>query len=299
MSLSNLAALRFFNVAAQTQSFVKAAELLNVTHGAVSRQVRLLEDSLGLELFERRNRAIFLNAAGHTLFQVTAPLFEQLHSTLEHLKQQVREEVLVVSCEPTLAMKWLIARLPDFHRQHPNLKVQLLTAGGPIDFVRSGVDLAIRRDDFHWDASVHSVRVCEEWVGPVCRPALAADTLDGQTLLHSQTRPRAWEAWLRLQQQAPRGLQRVEYEHFYLSIQAASAGQGVALASWLMVQDELASGQLVAPFGFVRDGSGYCLLAPRPFEEQRKCQQFQHWLVAQATECQGPAQLYRQASGAL
>ncbi|EIK96369.1 LysR family transcriptional regulator [Pseudomonas sp. M47T1] len=97
MSLSNLAALRFFNVAAQTQSFVKAAQLLNVTHGAVSRQVRLLEQSLGLELFERRNRAIFLNAAGHTLYQATAPLFEQLHRTIDQLKQHVQDGVRVVS----------------------------------------------------------------------------------------------------------------------------------------------------------------------------------------------------------
>jgi DNA-binding transcriptional LysR family regulator len=124
MNLPPLASFRFFTVAAKTQSFVKAAEQLHVTHGAVSRQVRLLEDAIGVELFDRRNRAIFLNQAGQLLLNVTAPLFDQLEDVVYRLQREGREDVLVLSCEPTIAMKWLIPRLPAFHEAHPNLQIQ-------------------------------------------------------------------------------------------------------------------------------------------------------------------------------
>lgn len=287
MNLPPLAAFRFFNTAAQTQSFVKAAELLHVTHGAVSRQVRLLEEAIGVELFERRNRAIFLNHAGRLLFNVTAPMFEQLQSTVYRLQREVHDDVLVVSCEPTIAMKWLIPRLPDFHSAHPQLQVQLLTAGGPIDFARSGVDLAIRRDDFHWDETVHGVTLCEEWIGPVCVPSSrpASDHLRGACMLRSKTRPQAWDNWLRLADMTTVQVSRVDYEHFYLCIQAALAGQGIAMASFLMVQDELKSGQLIAPFGFIRDGSSYCLLSPQPFEQSTNAMVFREWITQQMSAC--------------
>ncbi|WP_336346507.1 LysR substrate-binding domain-containing protein [Pseudomonas monsensis] len=285
MNLPPLAAFRFFNTAAQTQSFVKAAQQLHVTHGAVSRQVRLLEETIGVELFERRNRAIFLNHAGRLLFNVTGPLFEQLEGAVYRLQQEVQNQVLVVSCEPTIAMKWLIPRLPDFHKACPHVQVQLLTAGGPIDFARSGANLAIRRDDFHWDATVHTVTICEEWIGPVCIPAKAADGLQGACLLRSKTRPLAWDNWLRLAEMGVPHSSRVDYEHFYLCIQAALAGLGIGMASFLMVQDELASGQLSAPFGFIQDGSTYCLLSPRPFESCANSMAFKTWLTQAMSVC--------------
>jgi len=110
-----------------------------------------------------------------TFLNVTAPLFDQLEDVVYRLQREGREDVLVLSCEPTIAMKWLIPRLPAFHEAHPNLQIQLLAAGGPIDFARSGADLAIRRDDFHWGSSVHSVKICEEWIGPVCTPPNTPD----------------------------------------------------------------------------------------------------------------------------
>ncbi|WP_416423807.1 LysR substrate-binding domain-containing protein [Pseudomonas sp. App30] len=290
MKLPALTALHFFTVAAQTQSFVQAARLLHVTHGAVSRQVRLLEEGIGVELFDRRNRAIFLNDAGRLLYNVTGPFFEQLEGAVDTLRRDAREDVLVVSCEPTIAMKWLIPRLPDFHAAHPHLQVQLLTAGGPIDFARTGADVAVRRDDFYWGEALYSETICEEWIGPVCTPALwpEGQQLDGMRLLRSKTRPLAWEHWLRLAEVAALGSTRVEYEHFYLCIQAAAAGLGVGLSSFLMVQDELASGQLMAPFGFRRDGSKYCLLAPRGFEEGRKEWVFLQWIRAQMAAIKPP-----------
>lgn len=283
MKLPALTAFHFFTVAARTQSFVHAARLLHVTHGAVSRQVRQLEESIGVELFERRNRAIFLNDAGKLLYNLTGPFFEQLESTVYRLQRESREETLVVSCEPTIAMKWLIPRLPDFHAAHPNLQLQLLAAGGPIDFLRSGADVAVRRDDFYWDDSIHAQTICEEWIGPVCAPSRwgQGQQLDGMPLLRSKTRPMAWENWMRLSGASAPSSMKLEYEHFYLCVQAAASGLGASISSALMVQDELRSSQLIAPFGFVRDGSKYCLLSPKPFKESAKCTAFLEWITAQ------------------
>lgn len=284
MKLPALTAFRYFDVAARTESFVRAAELLHVTHGAVSRQVRLLEASLGVELFERRNRAIFLTAAGRTLLGTTQSIFEQLEGTVSRLQQHTRENVLVLSCEPTLAMKWLIPRLADFQARHADIQVHLMTAGGPVDFVRSGIDLALRRDDFQWEDGLHVQKICDEWVGPVASAnlQLPAKGFAGLRLLHSATRPGAWATWLRLNKKSERGSERADYEHFYLCIQAALAGLGVAMASRLMVGDELASGQLVAPHGFVRDGSAYVLLCPQVLAETEKVQRFTEWVMEQA-----------------
>jgi DNA-binding transcriptional LysR family regulator len=284
MKLPTLNAFRFFDVAAQTQSFVKAAEQLHVTHGAVSRQVRLLESELGVELFDRRNRAIFLNPAGRALKAVTTPLFEQLEGVVYRLQQESREGVLVLSCEPTIAMKWLIPRLPSLHKAHPDINLHLVAAGGAIDFTKTGVDLALRRDDFHWDDTVHTMKICEEWVGPVCVPGTCSDAniLKGMNLLHTGSRPKAWDTWFRLSGVSGRENVRIDYEHFYLCIQAAMSGLGMAMSSFFMVQDELASGQLLAPFGFLKDGSSYYLLSPRPFDADEKCQRLTEWISCEA-----------------
>lgn len=279
MKLPPLNALRYFDIAAETENFVRAAERLHVTHGAVSRQVRLLEESLGIELFERRNRAIFLTPAGRALHGTTQAIFEQLEGAVQRLRQQESNNVLVLSCEPTIAMRWLIPRLPRFHAANPDLQLHLVAAGGLPDFTRGGIDLALRRDDFHWDHTLHSLKICEEWIGPVGHPT----TADNQRLLHSGTRPSAWPTWLRLSGQRLGHTERSDYEHFYLSIQAASAGLGLAIASALMVQDELESGQLKAPFGFLRDGSAYHLLSPHPLNAGGKRQRFAQWV---ADECQ-------------
>ncbi|CAM3207912.1 LysR family transcriptional regulator [Pseudomonas plecoglossicida] len=177
-------------------------------------------------------------------------------------------------------MRWLI---PRFHDAHPDLQLHLVAAGGPVDFARSGVDLALRRDDFHWPPALHSVKICDEWTGPVGRAG--SDNLDGQRLLHSSSRPSAWPTWLRLCGRQATHNERSDYEHFYLSLQAASAGLGLAIASALMVRGELGSGQLQAPFGFLRDGSAYHLLSPQPLDDGGKRQRFSDWVIAESRAC--------------
>lgn len=290
MKLPPLNTLRVFHAAARNQAFGKAAETLHVTHGAVSRQIRLLEDALGVALFERRNRAVFLTDAGRQLFEVTSALFEQLATGLAKLRQPAADAPLVLSCEPTIAMMWLIPRLPDFQRAHPGVQVHLYAAGGPVDFAAQGVDVALRRNDFDWDAALHAERVCEEWTGPVCRPGLlgaagadpAAADWGGASALSSATRPQAWRHWARAAGVKPPRRAGPAYEHFYLSLQAAAAGLGVAIGSALMACDALRDRRLQAPCGFARDGSAYVLLSPRPCPEDPRAAAFLEWLRREA-----------------
>ena len=297
MKLPSLGAFRVFDVAARTQSFVKAAEILHVTHGAVSRQIRLLEEELGVELFERRNRAVFLTHAGQTLQATTSSIFEQLEGAVKRVKEQAHEHVLVLSCEPTIAMKWLIPRLPAFHSAHPDIQLHLFAAGGPIDFQRAGVDLAIRRDDFRWGKEIHATTICDEWVGPVCTRTYLKQSAGSRQRLHSQSRPAAWKAWQRVSGVDFEAGGDLRYEHFYLCIQAAVAGLGVAMSSSFMVQDELARGHLVAPYGFVKDGSRYCLLSPQALEDDERQLRFAQWVTHEMEQTAGAAESLAAGSG--
>lgn len=278
MKLPPLSTLRFFDIAAKAGSFVKAAQELNVTHSAISRQIRLLEEHLGVELFERRNRAVFLTPEGQLLLQTTRGMFEQLRAAVEQIKTNSTPDVVSLSCEPTIAMKWLIPRLTDFYQRYPHITVHLVAAGGAIDFAKTHVDLALRRNDFSWGGQIHAMKVCSEQMGAV---SLRSGSSMMLPLLVSVSRPDAWKTWQQKSGVDLTGCKYVTYEHFYLCIQAALAGQGTALASFLMVIDEIQSGQLQSSDGFIPDGSAYYLLSPKPLDSHHAAAIFANWLIEQ------------------
>lgn len=261
--------MRVFEAAARHRSFVRAAEELHVTQGAVSRQIKELESQLGVQLFERRNRTVFLTHAGSVMNNACAEALGLLASAVQSIRSSSADaEPLVLSCEPTIAMRWLIPRLPEFKRRYPERQLHLLTAGGPVDFARDRIDVALRRNDFHWGDRVHVEVVAPELTGPVCIPNYvevpteAAKALRAPCLLHTETRPTAWSQWASLSNRAIHGGSSQTFGHFYLSLQAASAGLGVAIGSLYMVEEEIRDGRLVAPCGFIADGSQYTIGCP-------------------------------------
>ncbi|MGO4765762.1 LysR substrate-binding domain-containing protein [Cupriavidus sp. 2KB_3] len=279
-----LGAIRFFEAAARLGSFVRAADELHLTHGAISRQIRQLEEALGVPLFERRNRAVFLTEAGRTLHAAATQSLAGLAEAVARIRAPAPRAALVLSCEPTIAMRWLIPRLSRFAAAHPDIALHLMAAGGPIDFRKSGVDVALRRNDFPFDTRWHTRELAQECVGPVCRPDLATADPAAVTRLHTRTRPDAWQRWQQLAGEG-KGDSAVQigrsdqwYEHFYLSLQAAAAGLGWAMASRLMAADELADGRLAAPLGFVADGSSYHLIASAPFAQDARLEALHGWL---------------------
>jgi DNA-binding transcriptional LysR family regulator len=282
-----LGAIRFFEAAARLGSFVRAADELHLTHGAISRQIRQLEEALGVPLFERRNRAVFLTEAGRTLHAAATQSLTGLAEAVARIRAPAPRAALVLSCEPTIAMRWLIPRLSRFAAAHPDIALHLMAAGGPIDFRKSGVDVALRRNDFPFGARWHTRELVQERVGPVCRPDLATADPAAVTRLHTRTRPDAWQRWQQLKGDEKTGptvqIGRSDpwYEHFYLSLQAAAAGLGWAMASRLMAADELADGRLAAPLGFVPDGSSYHLISPAPFAQDARLEALHGWLRAE------------------
>ncbi len=167
-------------------------------------------------------------------------------------------------------MRWLIPRLPAFHAAHPGIEMHLVAAGGPVR-LGNGIDLAIRRSDFPLSDTLRADLLFNRRTGPVCRIDMVDrffDTIDDAPvlradapLLHTRTRPNAWVTWAAASGAVSSTGPAYVLEHFHLTLQAASAGIGVAIGSWEMVRDDIASGMLAAPLGFVGDGSRYLLLS--------------------------------------
>ncbi|UXI02627.1 LysR substrate-binding domain-containing protein [Photobacterium sp. TY1-4] len=291
--MRHLKAFHIFHVAAGSTSFTEAANRLAITHGAVSKQIKLLEAYLSQSLFERQGRHVVLTAAGKQLHRYTTQAFEALESGVSALAQS-NERCLEVSCEPTLTMRWLMTRLSDFYQQHPGTDIRLSTAGGPVTLGATGLSMAIRRDDFDLRADYLSQSLVEEWVGPVCSPAYwqsMQTTPQHIKLLHSQTRPQAWAEWATksgagwIEHQAQQS-----FAHFYFSLQAAVDGLGMAIGSYPLVVDDVKRGNLIAPFGFSRSGHRYVLLSLQAHQDIALEQQFTAWIRDQFTACVPEAQ---------
>lgn len=270
--LPSLLALRCFESAGRFESFARAADELHLTPGAISRAVRLLEEDLSVDLFERRNRRVFLTDAGKRLAKAVSEGLGLMNQAVREIRTDARRtRQLVLSCEPTLLMRWLIPRWNDFQTQHRGLDIHLVAGGGIFSFDHS-IDLAIRRDDFPRPPDYHTETLFPEKIGPVCRPE-KVDQWFGKSrkclrssapLLQTNSRPTAWQEWATAKGLPAPAMEMQSFEHFYFSIQAAVAGLGVAIGPWHLVHDDIQSGVLAAPLGFIEDGSRYCLLSPTP-----------------------------------
>ena len=170
--IAQLNALYIFTKVAQVGSFSQAASDLYVTHGAVSRQVAKLEKELRLQLFVRSNQGVLLTSKGQILFNTTSKMFDMLDVTLSRLDLSQNKHPLVVSCERSIAMNWLIPRLSEFQDANPDIAIHISTGGGPVNFDRENLNFAIRRADFPMNPSWHVVAFMQEYIGPVCSPNL-------------------------------------------------------------------------------------------------------------------------------
>lgn len=278
--------LRAFEATARLGSVRLAADELALTHGAVSRRINKLADDVGVPLFEKSGRGLRLTPAGETLHLTLGRFFGELAATVQSLRAaHARQSTLVLSCEPSVAMRWLIPRLGGFQAGHPDIAVHLSVGGGPVDFRRDRIDLAIRRLDFALPETWNVRRLFAEKVGPVMRPDLApAFAHGGYLALGSKTRPDAWAQWLRAHPAARRPAEIRYYDHHSLIVEAASAGLGVALSPMVLAMDDVERGRLAAPAGFDPDGSHYGLIWPGRGELQGVECVLAAWLEAQFSQ---------------
>jgi len=251
--LPSIDALVAFERAAAHQSFTRAAAELNVTQGAISRQVRVLEDRLGVPLFHRVRRRVVLTDSGCTYLLEVRRLLNSLESaTLRLMSAGEVSNVLNLAVLPDLATHWLIPRLPDFFSKHPNVSVSCKIRQAHFDFVTEPFDAAFHLGSPTWPGGV-AHHLMEESVVPVCSPLFRSTRdihrpkdLARAPLLQLATRPSAWAAWFE-QSRLPKtnALQGSIFEDFEMLSTAAIAGLGVALLPAFFIQDELSEGRLV------------------------------------------------------
>jgi DNA-binding transcriptional LysR family regulator len=232
-----------------------AAGELAVTHGAVSRHIRSLEDSFGVTLLSRGPHSTDPTPEGARLAEGLAAAFNAIAASLEQLKPAP----LTLSCSTSIMMYWLIPRIARFHEKHPEVELQFNMNYGRIDVVRDKVGVAIRNSMIEPPPDVVVRELAVERVGLVCSPEYlrsarirSFDDLRGARRLAPKTRPKAWAEWASAAGCDEVGLAAHEqYDHFYLMIQAAICGLGIAPVPRMLVLDDLRSGKLVAPFDFV------------------------------------------------
>lgn len=298
--LPSLNAIKAFEATARTGSVTSAAQELHVTHGAVSRQIRLLEESLACRLFERAGRGLSLTDAGRQLQATAGDCFAALRETCQRLRQPREGKALVLGCPGSLLARWMIPRLERLRHDLPGLDLHLSANEQAPEESMRGIDAALLSGEAPWPASWEVMALAPESIGPVCSPTLpaaarlrgaAADALLELPLLHTASRPQAWPAWARSQGLPVHALRLGQgFEHLYYLLEAAAAGLGVAIAPYPLVADELAAGRLLAPWGFARTGACWTLCCPRERVDPRLTA-LATWLRTQLAEdgCPGAA----------
>lgn len=289
--------LRAFEAVARLSSFRAAAEELHLTQPAVSRQIQSLEHELGAQLFTRGTRHVALTGAGATLLRTAAPLLAQLDATVRQLRRQHERQTVGLTTFASFASLWLLPRLHGFQEQHPGIDIRVLAADRLADFDDPEIDLALRYC-LPDGLPAGTQRLFGELITPVASPALlarqpirrAADLAQHVLLEEDDPRPSAqylsWRNWLR--QHAPPGTEPKSwlYLHYtYQQVQAALAGQGVALARVALVAEPLARGELVEPLGAagrLRSPYAYWLLRWPAREDRPGVAAVEHWLLQQA-----------------
>ena len=254
VSRLSLNALRAFEATARLRSFSAAATELSVTHGAVSRHIRMLEDSLGLQLLKRSAHGTEPTAQGQRMADGLSRAFYLIQSTVE----QVKPGPLTLSCSESIMMYWLIPRLARFQEANPEVELRFNMSYGPVDFARDNIGVAIRLSSIDPPKEAICTEVGTEWIGPVCAPQYlrnlrltSAADLARARLMVSRTRPHAWADWAQCCAQDADNLTIDDsFDHFYLLIQAAKCGLGLANVPRMLVRDDLSNGALVAPLGF-------------------------------------------------
>lgn len=295
--LPPLNALRVFEAAARHLSFTKAAEELHVTPGAVSQQIKALEEFIGAPVFRRQKRNLLLTDEAQASLPVLREGFDKLAEAARLLSSRVDSGKLTVSVAPSLAAKWLVPRLDRFHEKHPDIDVWVSADMEVVDFAADDVDLAIRYGGGKY-AGVVVEHLMAESIVPVCSPRLLiGDTplktpgdLAHHTLLHDGSPDKdescpTWPMWLKAAGvKGVDGARGPKFNQSSLVIEAAVAGKGVALAKSQLALADLEAARLVIPFDMTTPSAfAYYIVHPLARAQSAPVKAFKAWLHAEAT----------------
>ena len=291
--LPPLNALRAFEAAARHLSFTKAAEELHVTPGAISQQVKALEEYVGVTLFQRLNRALLLTEEAESAVPALREGFDKLAEATNLLTSSDTDSRLTISAAPSFASKWLVPRLGDYQDLYPDQDVWILADMELTDFVKDGVDIAIRYGPGDYPGFLVETLMTEQ-VFPVCSPDLihgpkplkSPADLSQHTLLHDNSPDNDescpdWTMWLKAAgAHDVDGTRGLRFNQSSLVLEAAMSGRGVALAKSALAADDLAAGRLAKPFDLAQPiAFAYYIVCPKSKAVLPKVRNFTAWLT--------------------
>jgi LysR family transcriptional regulator, glycine cleavage system transcriptional activator len=288
--LPSLNALKAFEAAARHESFSDAATELFVTHAAISRHIRELEEHLGTQLFIRTGRGVVLTEAGRQLSASLTPLFDQLAEATRTAAAQGSTRRLNVSVEPSIASRWLVPRLGRFSAAHPDIELNIDPTNRLVDFRADEIDLGIRYGLGRW-ADVDMAKLSDVVIFPVCapslidgKPQLRIEELKNFTLLH-EDRKSWWADWLAANGVGMTGHWKGVTFQNHLAIEAAEAAQGFALGDQILCAEALAEGWLKRPFPTeMKDHGSYYIVRAKGSKETAPAKVFREWLMGEMAE---------------
>jgi len=291
--LPPLNALKAFEAVARSNSVTRAAEELSVTQGAVSQQVKALEATLGVKLFNRERQRLVITEAGRDYQTVVRNAFDQIAVGTERLMQRQNAGVLTVSTSLDFAAKWLVHRLARFAAAHPGIDLRVSATVHTVDFAREDIDVAVRHGDGNWPG-LEATRLCAEQIFAICSPKLLAgrnrlqrpaDVLKWP-LVRLEDQSKAWERWFALAGVvAPEQLPGPVLNRASMLIDAAIDGQGIALARTTLAAWDLIGGRIVRPFDLSwRPAGTYWIVCPKATAKVTKIGRFREWLLAEAVD---------------
>jgi LysR family transcriptional regulator, glycine cleavage system transcriptional activator len=293
--LPNLAALRAFEAAARHENFSRAAEEIHVTHGAISHQVRALEEELGVALFARHGKRIAITPEGARFAATLRKALGEIAAAAAAVRADAKHQRLTVTALPSFAARWLSPRLGHFIEQHPDLEVMLQSSGQLTDFVRESVDIGIRFGKGNYPGLAVE-KIMDDYYYPVVSPRFnggklprTAQKMAQSTLLRCEGEP--WMPWFRAA-----GLDLLEptgglvFQDSSMSVRAAVEGHGIALARHAIAVSDLESGELVRLFDIaVKCPESYYLVCPQESLHKPQVRAFRDWLFAEIGKLERPA----------
>lgn len=285
--LPPLNSLKAFEAVARHQSFSLAAEELCVTHSAMSHQIKLLEQWLDRKLFIRHASTISLTPEAEQLLAICSNFFNDLEQCIAELSEKAQDVEIVIGAAHSFMANWLIPRLEKFESSYPHIRIKLMTCNELKQLENEHIDIFISslKSDYMLPKGLEKFALFADHMGPICHPELYAlaqlQDIFNYPLLHTQSNKNAWHIWLEKS-----GLQSVHianeryFDRLNLMIEAAVSGLGIAIAPQMLVEKDLLSGRVIAPFGFVDcDYRFYAIVRKNP---DAALLTMLHWLQQQA-----------------
>ena len=283
--------LMAFEASARNGSFTGAAQELNLTQGAISRQVSALEAQLGVTLFDRIKKSIKLTEIGESYAEEIAVALRNIRNASLNAVSDTQGQTLNLAILPTFGMRWLMPRFPDFLEKNPQITVNFTSKLSPFDFSNEALHSAIHFGHPDWPGTAGTFLMSEEAV-PVAAPSFIGDhtvknasEIRNMPLLHIETRPNAWADWFNQNGLKPPANRGMVLEQFTMVTQAAVAGMGVAILPHFLIKTELERGELEMLMDIsLKNSAGYYLITPKSHESYAPVVALREWLLEQTKD---------------